>query len=279
MDGVDYFLYDVKAGYCDYYASAMVVLLRSVGIPARFAVGYTPGKVLPQQGPDEDGLIQYRVQEDNGHAWPEVYFPSYGWVQFEPTASEPLLVRPVERPEAPLESGLAPQNPPFAGEGADILPDSGLPGDLPVGPAPAAFPAWLARNWGWLAGLAALLALATAGALLLRRRQQDLFQGSEALSRLFDLVAVWAARLHIRWPASHTPLEHAATFGGAVPEAAPAVDRLAALFVAQQYGREEPSAPVLAEVAGNWQALGPKLWRRWLGRFIDAPKNEPPPAG
>ena len=49
-DAVDYFLYDVKQGYCDYYASAMVVMLRSVGIPARFAVGYTPGKAVPQQG-------------------------------------------------------------------------------------------------------------------------------------------------------------------------------------------------------------------------------------
>ena len=126
-DAVDYFLNDVKEGYCDYYASAMVVMLRSVGIPARFAVGYTPGKEAPQQAQDEDGLIQYRVQENNAHAWPEVFFPSYGWVQFEPTASEPLLVRPADAPEAPLDAGLQPQMPPNAGGNAGILPDSGLP--------------------------------------------------------------------------------------------------------------------------------------------------------
>ncbi len=278
-DAVDYFLNDVKQGYCDYYASAMVVMLRSVGIPARFVVGYTPGKEVPQQAQDEDGLIQYRVQENNAHAWPEIYFPGYGWVQFEPTASEPLLVRPVEEPEAPLDAGLQPQDSPNTDGNAGILPDSGVPGGLPPVPASAAFSIWLGGNWGWLAGLAGLLALAAAGVILLRRRQKAFFRGSEVLSRLFDLLAAWAARLHIRWPASDTPLEHAAAFSSAVPEAAPTVDRLAALFVAQQYGRQEPSAPILAEVADDWQTLRPKLWRRWLGRFIDAPKTEPPRAG
>jgi hypothetical protein len=64
-----------------------------------------------------------------------------------------------------------------------------------------------------------------------------------------------------------------------VPEAAPTVDHLAALFVAQQYGRQEPSTETLTQVAENWQALGPRLWRRWLGRIIDAPKSKPPSAG
>ncbi len=282
-DAVDYFLNDVKQGYCDYYASAMVVMLRSVGIPARFAVGYTPGKKTPQTGQDkardESGLINYRVQENNAHAWPEVFFPGYGWVQFEPTASEPLLVRPVEEPEAPLDAGLQPQDTPNTDGNAGILPNSGVAGGLPPVSTSAAFSTWLGGNWGWLAGLAVLLALAAAGVILLRRRQKAFFRGSEVLSRLFDLLAAWAARLHIRWPASDTLLEHAAAFRSAVPEAAPTVDRLAALFVAQQYGRQEPSAPMLAEVADDWQTLRPKLWRRWLGRFIDAPKTEPPRAG
>ena len=278
-DAVDYFLNDIKEGYCDYYASAMVVMLRSVGIPARFAVGYTPGKEAPRQAQDESELIQYRVQENNAHAWPEVFFPSYGWVQFEPTASEPLLVRPVDAPAAPLDAGLQPQMPPNAGGDAGILPDSGQPGSLPPEPTPDAFTAWLDRNWGWVAGLTGLLALGAAGLMLLLQRQRAFFRDSEVLTRLFDLMDVWAARLHIRWPASHTPLEHAAAFGSAVPEAAPTVDHLAALFVAQKYGRQEPSPETLTQVAEDWQALGPKLWRRWLGRIIDAPKAEPPRGG
>ncbi len=51
-DGVDYFLSMSREGYCDYYASALVVMLRSVGVPARFVVGYTPGQAAPQQEQD-----------------------------------------------------------------------------------------------------------------------------------------------------------------------------------------------------------------------------------
>ena len=51
------------------------------------------------------GTGTYRVLERNAHAWPEVYFPKYGWIQFEPTASEPLLARPVEQTITPTPTG------------------------------------------------------------------------------------------------------------------------------------------------------------------------------
>ena len=86
VDGVDYLLFDVKAGYCDYYASAMAVMARSLGIPARIVTGYTQGTFDKDRG-------AYQVFQFNAHTWPEVYFPQYGWVQFEPTASQPSLVR------------------------------------------------------------------------------------------------------------------------------------------------------------------------------------------
>ena len=85
QDAVDWFLFDLKEGFCNYYASAEVVLLRSLGIPARWSVGYAEGEYL------EDG--SYLVRQRDAHAWPEVYFPNLGWVEFEPTASQPLLVR------------------------------------------------------------------------------------------------------------------------------------------------------------------------------------------
>ncbi len=78
-DVVDYFLFDLQRGYCDYYASAMVVMARAVGVPARLAAGYTMGHYDPQRG-------AYVVTEQNGHTWPELYFPGYGWIPFEPTA-------------------------------------------------------------------------------------------------------------------------------------------------------------------------------------------------
>lgn len=77
-DGVDYFLFSQKKGYCDYFASAMVTMLRSVGVPARFVVGYATG--------EWDSVKKvYIVRELQYHSWVEAYFPSYGWVEFEPT--------------------------------------------------------------------------------------------------------------------------------------------------------------------------------------------------
>jgi len=86
MESVDWFLFDIRQGFCNYYASAEIVLLRAIGVPARWSVGYAQGELL------EDG--SYAVRQRDAHAWPEVYFPNLGWVEFEPTASQPVIVRP-----------------------------------------------------------------------------------------------------------------------------------------------------------------------------------------
>lgn len=85
-DVADYFLFDLQKGYCDYYATAMVVLARSSGLPARFVSGYSPGSY---DAPN----AQYVVRELNAHSWAEVYFPEIGWIEFEPTASLPVIER------------------------------------------------------------------------------------------------------------------------------------------------------------------------------------------
>ena len=77
-DGVDHFLFTLRQGYSEYFASSMAVLLRSVGVPTRLATGYTQGDKLPDQD-------IYLVTDSHSHAWVEVYFPGYGWVSFEPT--------------------------------------------------------------------------------------------------------------------------------------------------------------------------------------------------
>jgi transglutaminase-like putative cysteine protease len=79
-DLVDYFLFDLQKGYCDYFASAMVVLARASGIPARLAVGYATGNYDYQRQ-------VFVVTEANAHAWPEIHIEPYGWIPFEPTAS------------------------------------------------------------------------------------------------------------------------------------------------------------------------------------------------
>ncbi len=77
-DPVEWFLFDYKKGFCNYFASAEVLLLRAAGIPARLSVGYAQGAEVSTG----DGII---VKMKDSHAWPEVYFPDYGWIAFEPT--------------------------------------------------------------------------------------------------------------------------------------------------------------------------------------------------
>jgi len=85
QDPVMWVLLAHRRGFCNYYASAEVLLLRSIGIPARLAVGFAHGEL-------KEGT--YTVYRRNAHAWPEVYFSGIGWVEFEPTSSQDPLVRP-----------------------------------------------------------------------------------------------------------------------------------------------------------------------------------------
>ncbi len=85
QDPIAWVLFDYKKGFCNYYASAEVLMLRSIGIPARLAVGFAQG---------EHQNVTYTVRTRDAHAWPEVYFPGVGWVEFEPTVNQDPLIRP-----------------------------------------------------------------------------------------------------------------------------------------------------------------------------------------
>lgn len=114
QDPVAWVLFKYDQGFCNYFASAEVLLLRSAGIPARLAVGFAQGEL-------QSGV--YVVRRRDAHAWPEAYFPGYGWIEFEPTVSQAPLVRPDPslasngetlrnpRPARPLEGegGATPQ--------------------------------------------------------------------------------------------------------------------------------------------------------------------------
>lgn len=77
-DGVDYFLFETKLGYSDYFASSMTVMLRAAGVPSRMAAGYAPGEY------DEEARRRV-IRDYDSHGWVQVYFPQYGWIDFEPT--------------------------------------------------------------------------------------------------------------------------------------------------------------------------------------------------
>lgn len=122
-DTLEWVLFDYKQGYCVYYATSEVLMLRSLGIPARMAVGFAQGEgvaVRDNLSPEE-GLTPgiYTVLKKNAHAWPEVYFPGIGWVEFEPTGNQDPLTRPVA-PQDPNASNFNPSNNPLLEEGPNI---------------------------------------------------------------------------------------------------------------------------------------------------------------
>ena len=121
------FLVNTQKGFCQQFASSMAVMLRSIGIPARVAVGFTAGTF-------DDASDSLRVTTENAHAWVEVLFPGYGWLTFEPTPgrqdvaaypyTDPTSTVCQARPGHPCNGTSQP------GEGGQI-PE---PGAVPAGP-------------------------------------------------------------------------------------------------------------------------------------------------
>jgi transglutaminase-like putative cysteine protease len=251
QDGVDYFLFDVREGYCDYYAAAMAVMARAVGIPARVAAGYSRGQHNPETG-------AYRVRENNAHAWVEIYFPRYGWIEFEPTASEPAIERPkpprvIEPSEAPSESE------PLRDE--EWFPEDDLEHGGPFTPAQTP------RRWQtirWLGGL--ILALIPAGLATLWALRERKLRGLNLVERVYQKLCSFARRLGIEYRRHQTPYEYTGALIAALPEGQVPVRRIADLYVRERFSGREVGGQEAEEA---WRGLRPILWRRWLQRGLE----------
>jgi transglutaminase-like putative cysteine protease len=263
VEPVDWFLFTSRQGYCNYYASAEVVLLRSLGIPARLAAGFSEG--------DYDGassspaISVYRVKEKQAHAWVEVFFPTYGWVEFEPTVSEAPLVRParpVRPPVGPLGTAPAPA-PTVSPQKTEEPWEQGLN------------PLVRGIDWGqvgWVTvivlGLAAGLIALSLG-LLLRRG----LLGWESLGQL----GAWAMRVRRQAMPSaigavYLRLERAARWlslplqlSQAVPPARPGVETITAQYVQEKYSQRSADAEA---ARAAWLDIRFKVWREGLRRFF-----------
>ena len=160
------FLTKGKSGYCVHYAYAMTVLTRLLGIPARFVVGYTAGTR------QKDG--SYVVSTTDSHAWTEVYFPSMGWIRFEPTPAGQGTANTPDYMTGGAGNGQAGGSAPVLGatQAPDTLktppPVGGLgtktvlPGDAAgglVGPAKRAGTPWTAVALAVIAALVLALGL------------------------------------------------------------------------------------------------------------------------
>lgn len=293
VDPVEWFLFDSRVGFCDYYASAEVLMLRTLGVPARLATGYAQGEL----DPDENA---YYVSEVDAHAWPEVFFPSYGWVEFEPTTSQAAILRPGEDPAAQSDQPESSAgDSPTAGGGSQDE-GSGLPLGLGSGVEnvePGLDGTFAARGgWPWLLGLAVGLAAAV---FLIRNRSLGMAEAQAAGSpgRLHSLrwwTATPARRTYwsmIRWGRwlgvspgpTGTPLEQAEALARLLPETGAAARTIAEAYALERYGSRTTNPTVVRQA---WQGLRWQLARSWLSRlaarsflraFIHEVPSEPRP--
>ncbi|WP_052487951.1 transglutaminase family protein [Gordoniibacillus kamchatkensis] len=130
-DFVDRFLFEIKEGYCDYYSSALVVMARSLGLPARWVKGYSTG-TNPLDEEVNNGILRgviasqmlsggtFTVRNSDAHSWVEVYFPGYGWIPFEPTSG---FAMPMLHPEQAAETAPAADPAPVVPAPADTSID------------------------------------------------------------------------------------------------------------------------------------------------------------
>ena len=126
-----------KSGYCVHFSSAMAVMARSLGIPARIAVGFTPGDyVAGSNDPDDEQEPYYVVTTANLHAWPELYFEGVGWVRFEPTVGRGDI--PTFDDENPDESNPSSSPSPTASNSASARPSASASSSPSASAAPDA---------------------------------------------------------------------------------------------------------------------------------------------
>ncbi len=176
-DIVDYFLFSAQRGYCDYYATAMVVLARAAGLPARLVTGYIGGYY-------DANLDAYLVTADLAHAWPEIYFPEYGWIIFEPTGGR----SEIDRPEGPI--------PKFSEEYAVSFD--------PLVPQREPFPvSWWVVGLGFLFGIPLITYLVLLGDYLLLQRLTP----QKQLQKVFRRIYRYARWLGLETKPGDTPRE------------------------------------------------------------------------
>lgn len=256
-DGVAYLLFDTQEGYCDYYASALAVMARTLGIPARVATGYA-------QGAYEQELGAYRVRERDAHTWVEVFFTGYGWIEFEPTAAQPAIFRPQsegsQRPIAPANGESSrPEPQPLEDFMDDLLEGQTLPVSLPVVQTRD-----VVRTGSTV--VAALLILGIALWLLGRWSRQRLLSDPTVLERVVVQLTGWAARIGIIWQPYETPNEAAEKIVTALPTSDAPLHRITHLYVRQRWGPTPLATHEAMQAVDAWDQLKPIFRREWLSR-------------
>jgi len=277
-DGVEYFLFTRKAGFCLHYASAMVVMLRSVEVPARLAIGYLPGD--PGEG---DG--EYILRDKHYHTWTQAYFTGYGWVDLEATPGSADSRVSIETPW--ISAGTVEEYRQYGALGpGEAFWFPGYPYGVPPGESatepvrikgPFPFADALGRVLLVLfvvvvVGLVLLIPLLIFRSAFYRWlwRVDRARLAATVYSRMCNL----ASMVGLRPRPQQTPREFATELAAEFPEQAEALDNIVQAYVENRFGRREgkmglyDEAVVLKSRRGVYESLLGRLGllRRLLSR-------------
>ncbi|TAH51043.1 MAG: hypothetical protein EYC68_12505 [Chloroflexota bacterium] len=261
-DGVDYVLFERPEGYCNYYASAMAVMARAVGIPARVASGYAVGS------PSDDG--RYHINEANAHSWPELYFGELGWIEFEPTTAQTEITRPVQQDPADRSRELQEMNQddePSAGFGERRAQELDQERQRN---ASASFFNNLATNPLALGTLALFgLVVLGAGTISLvqwrwRKQLKTLKPGAQAAAEMYRFTRFTGMPER----ADATPDERAAQLSNLMPDARESIADVNRAYVSERYGAQELSPEERAAALASGVAVQKQMWRVTYDRII-----------
>jgi transglutaminase-like putative cysteine protease len=298
MDGVDYFLFISKAGYSEYFASAMVVMLRSMGVPARLAVGFVSDELDPENTDPEKTV--YVVRDSHAHGWVEVFFPEYGWVDFEPTPGwqielpfggapvgainltrdplgdpefEPEGAVPLGSPTDGSSSSLPAPGSPLAAtaSGSATGPQAGQPGgptQTPPSASAAAVPGSSTAGAVAPSTTAALFSIALLGVVLSLLLALSLYVWRRSWSakgdegELYTKLCRLASWGHLRPQPWLTPLEYANLLVAALPSQGNAIHLIVETYGRWLYGKRGGSQEARQQLQGAWLSLRKELLKR-----------------
>lgn len=259
-DPVDYFLFELKEDFCEYFASAMVVMLREVGVPARMVEGYTTGDSVGGQ---------FVVREQNAHAWVEVYFPRYGWIEFEPTPSETVFQR---QDGAPAGSGDMPITDPSTAPGDDVADRGDRPVEDPdpvSGSGLGGVAGAVVRNVDPRPGLVALVVLLLAGLVAFIRFELR-FRGAAPVDAAWGKTRLLSQYAGMTASPSQTAYEYASALGRAMPDIGGSARTLAHVRVLDRYAPAGASDDQRRDAARAWRRIARALVKRLPRRVLGA---------
>jgi len=263
-DPVDYFLFDLKKDFCEYFASAMVVMLREEGIPARLVEGFTTGTF-------DATIAQYVVREQDAHAWVEAYFPQYGWIEFEPTPSQAPFARVDNYQTLGSDGGSGDGTDSSGGAGSvrdasdretqiDQGADQGDGG--PAGAVAAVVRAIDPRPALGLLGLLLALLVVAVARFNWRFRKYGPIESAWAKTRLLASYVGYGPH------PSQTTYEFAASLGAAIPETRDPVRSLAEVRVRERYSPAGADDDAQDEAVIAWHRAASAMLTLLPGRIL-----------